>query len=118
MDIRHAEFQAMADVFLGAGFDPVKLKQVEDLQIEAHRNQAALARRHELHQIGDEEYVTAANALIGETLRRCEGVLGAKAFGELFGTSPDEDNGLIDRVAFLDKSTSAASSAHSPMGPR
>ena len=115
MDIRHAEFQAMADVLLGAEFNPVQLKQVEDLQVEAHRSQAALAQRRQRHELSDEEYITAANTIIADTLKKCEGILGAQAFSELFGVPPQEVNGLIDRKAFLENSTPGAAKPGRPV---
>jgi hypothetical protein len=108
IDVRHAEFKAMTDVFLGEDFDPVKLQQVEDLQVEAHRNQAALARRHERHELSDDEYIAAANASSETAFRRCESILGAETCSKLFGVSVDEVIGLIDRTAFLDNSPSVA----------
>lgn len=100
MDVRHAEFGAMADVFLGVDYDPVKLRQVEDLQVALHQRQAELSRRHDQGEISDEEYVDAANAAINDTFRECQTILGPEDFCKLFGSSPNEGVGLIDRAAF------------------
>ena len=101
MDVRQAEFQAMADVFLGGQFDQATLKQVEDLQITLHREQATLYRRYEAKEVGPEEYVELFNAVLLETFEKCEDVLGPENFIKLFGVPPSELAGFIDKEAFL-----------------
>src|SRR5437899_2807214 len=85
MDIRHAEFQAMADVFLGEGFDPAKLRQLEELQIALHLKQGELAQDYEAGKMGAESYVDSINALLEEDLKKCEDVLGQEDFLRFFG---------------------------------
>jgi len=101
MDIRHAEFQAMADVFLGGDFDQTKLKQVEDLQIALYLRQAELAQSYEAKKIGPEEYVDSFNTLLEETLRKCENILGQEDFLKLFGAPRSQLAGFIDKETFL-----------------
>ena len=100
MDVRQAEFQAMADVFLGENFDQAKLKQVEDLQITLHNEQATLYQRYEAQEIGPDEYVELFNAMLVETFDKCEDVLGPENFIKLFGVPRSELAGFIDKEAF------------------
>jgi hypothetical protein len=100
-DIRHAELEAMVDVFLGENYDPAKRDQVEALQIQFHEQQADLYRRRLANELSDAEYVDTCNALINETMKQCEVVLGEKDFHKLFDGSPVELANLIDRDAFL-----------------
>ena len=87
MDIRHAEFQIMADVFLGEDFDQTKLRQVEELQVALHLKQGELVQRYEAGKIRAEDYVQSINALLEETFRQCETILGQEDFLKLFGTT-------------------------------
>ena len=100
MDVRQAEFQAMADVFLGENFDQAKLKQVEDLQITLHNEQATLYQRYEAQEIGPDEYVELFNAMLVETFDKCEDVLGPENFIKLFGVPRSELAGFMDKEAF------------------
>lgn len=102
MDVRHAEFQAMASVFLGDAFDPAKLGQVEDLQLALHKQQAELYRRYESGELGPEEYVESFNTLLDESFAKCEAILGTDDFLKLFGAPRSELAGFIDRQAFLE----------------
>ncbi|MCI0421453.1 MAG: hypothetical protein L0387_03650 [Acidobacteria bacterium] len=101
MNIRHAEFQTMADVFLGEGCDRAKLEQVEKLQTALHQQQAALYQRYSQEELGAEEYVTLFNTLLDNTFTECEEILGAQDFLKLFGAPRHELGGGIDREAFL-----------------
>jgi hypothetical protein len=101
MDVRHAEFQAMASVFLGDGFDPTKLGQVEDLQIALHKQQAELYHRYDAEQLGPEEYVESFNTSLGDTFAKCEAILGPENFLKLFGAPRSELAGFIDKEAFI-----------------
>jgi hypothetical protein len=101
MDVRHAEFQAMASVFLGDGFDPAKLAQVEDLQIALHKQQAELYRRYDAEQLGPEEYVESFNTSLDDTFSKCETILGPEDFLRLFGAPRSELAGFIDKEAFI-----------------
>jgi hypothetical protein len=106
MDIRQAELQSMVDVFLGPDYDPVKRRQVEDLQVALHQQQAELFRRHQQADMSDEQYALAAKAVIKDAFKKCEKILGQEDFRKLFGSSPHEAAGLIDKAAFLGKSSS------------
>jgi hypothetical protein len=101
VDVRHAEFQAMADVFLGKDYDPAKTKRVENLQIALQHHQAALAQRLNAGELQPNQYLDACNDLIASTFRKCEEVLGAEDFRKLFGSAPNELGDLIDRQTFL-----------------
>lgn len=101
VDVRHEEYAAMVDVFLGADFDAAKRKQVEDLQIVLHQQDVALYRRFHDGELSAEQYVDEANALLDETARKCEEILGAADFEKLFGAPRAELTGMIDREAFL-----------------
>jgi uncharacterized protein (DUF4415 family) len=101
MDVRHAEFQAMASVFLGDGFDPTKLEQVEDLQIALHKQQAELYQRYDAGQLGAEEYVESFNTSLDETFSKCEAILGREDFLRLFGAPRSDLAGFIDKDAFI-----------------
>jgi len=101
MDIRNAEFQAMADVFLGEDFDQTKLRQVEELQITLHLKQSELAQSYEAGKIRAEDYVQSVNALLEETFRQCENILGQEDFLKLFGAPRSQLAGLVDQETFL-----------------
>lgn len=101
MDIRHEEFPAMASVFLGDGFDPTKLGQVEDLQIALHKRQAELYQRYEAEELDPEEYVESFNTSLDNTFAECEAILGTEDFIKLFGAPRSELSGFIDRESFL-----------------
>src|SRR5438094_981552 len=75
IDVRRAEFEALADVFLGEVYDPLKRKQLEDLQIALHQQQAALHARWQDGELSDQAYLDSANAQIDELLKNCEEVL-------------------------------------------
>lgn len=100
-DIRHAEFQAMADAFLGKGYDPTKLQRVEELQIALHKQQAELYRKYEDAKLIPEEYVDSVNNTIAATFLKYEKLLGKEDFLRLFGAPLSELSGLIDKEIFL-----------------
>jgi len=101
MDIRHAEFQEMANVYLGKDFDGGKLWLVESLQTALHDGQAELYRRFQAHELEAEQYVELFNALLDDTFAACEAILGTENFLKLFGAPRAELAGFIDREAFL-----------------
>lgn len=100
-DTRHAEFQVMADVFLGEDYDRAKVEQVENLQIALRKEQAVLSQRYKDKKLSSEEYVDSFNALLDNTFTKCEDVLGQKDFLKLFGAPRHELAGFIDKEAFL-----------------
>jgi hypothetical protein len=100
-DIRHAEFQAMADVFLGEDFDRRKLEHVERLQRAFHEQQVVLYQRYKAEELNPEEYVESFNTLLDNTFTQCEDILGKKNFRKLFGAPRSELGGFIDKDAFL-----------------
>jgi hypothetical protein len=106
MDIRQAELDSMVDAFLGPDYDPTKRRQVEELQIALHKQQAELARRRDQGEMSDKQFVEAANAVIEDTFKKCENILGQEDFRKLFGSSLHEAAGLINGEAFLGKSCS------------
>jgi hypothetical protein len=57
MDVRHEEFMAMANAFLGPHFDRVKLAQVELLQLALHDALAKLASELDSHRIERSRYL-------------------------------------------------------------
>lgn len=101
VDIRHAEFQAMADVFLGKDFDQTKLKQVEDLQITLYSKRVELYRSYESGKMEPEEYVRSFNVLLEETFKKCEDILGQENFLKLFHAPRNQLAGFIDEEIFL-----------------
>lgn len=101
MDTRHAEFQAMAEVFLGRDYDRAKLQQVENLQILLREQQASLLLLYEAQKLSPEKYVDAVNALIASTFAKCEKIIGEKDFVKLFGAPRRELGGFIDKQIFL-----------------
>lgn len=101
MDIRHAEFRAMADVFLGNDFDRSKLAQVESLQLALHERQAELYQQYETGELDPEQYVESYNSLLRVTFAKCETILGFEHFQKLFGAPRSELAGFIDKQAFL-----------------
>ncbi|MGV7207797.1 hypothetical protein ACLB1G_08075 [Oxalobacteraceae bacterium A2-2] len=100
-DIRHEEFAAMADVYLGADFDKAKLVEIETLQVRLHAEQDALITGLESKSISPEQYVDACNKLIQDFAVRCEQVLGKADFNKLFGIERGEAGVLIDKDIFL-----------------
>lgn len=101
MDLRHEEFMAMADAFLGPHFDRVKLAQVELLQLALHDALANLARELDSHRIERSRYVDEVNKVHADIAQRCEAILGRSDFLKLFGVTPLEAGGYIDKEVFL-----------------
>jgi hypothetical protein len=101
VDVRHEEFMAMADAFLGAGFDRVKLAQVESLQLALHEAQVKLSRELDAHLIDRPSFVDEVNELHAHIARQCETILGPPNFFKLFGVTPAEAGAYIDKEQFL-----------------
>ena len=99
--IRHAEFQAMADVFLGEDYDQAKLGEVEKLQIVLHQKQTELYKNYEAQEIGPKAYVDSVNGLIGTTFREIEAILGQADFEALFGMRRLQMACMINKKRFL-----------------
>jgi hypothetical protein len=104
MDVRHEEFMAMADAFLGPGFDRAKLAQVESLQLALQEGQARLCEELDAHRIDGSRYVDEANMLHARIARHCEAILGPADFLRLFGVSPSAVSAHIDKDLFLEQS--------------
>lgn len=105
MDVRHDEFQAMADVFLGENYDRTKLEAVEGLQIALRQQQETLLERYKGGQMAPEQYVDEFNKGLLETFASIERVLGARDFLRLFGAPIDQLGGYIDKETFLREET-------------
>ena len=101
MDVRHEEFMAMADAFLGKDFDRKKLIAVEVLQLRLHDEQAELYKQLESHQIDKNGYVEKVNKVHVSIARSCEKILGARNFRVLFGATPNEICSHIDKAVFV-----------------
>ena len=101
MNVRHDEFMAMADAFLGEGFDRAKLAQVESLQLALHEGQAELSKALAANLLEPTDYVDAVNRLHALTAQQCETILGSHNFLMLFGIPPAEAGSYIDKEQFL-----------------
>lgn len=101
IDIRHEEFAAMADVYLGAGFDKAKLVEIETLQVLLHAEQEALVAGLSAKSISLDQFVDACNKLAQDFATRCEQVLGKADFNKLFGIERGDAGALIDKDIFL-----------------
>jgi hypothetical protein len=99
-DVRHEEFSAMFDAFLGKQYDAAKRKQVEDLQVALHQQDVELQQRLQVGELNAEQYVDASNAVMEETARKCEAILGPADFEKLFGATRAELTGMIEGEAF------------------
>lgn len=104
MDLRHEEFMAMADAFLGPGFDPIKLARVESLQLALRDAQAALSKTLQAQQIDRIRYFEEVSKVHGSIAKQCEAILGPANFIKLFGVTPREIGANIDMEAFLAQS--------------
>jgi hypothetical protein len=92
------EFRALADVNLGEGYDPEKISRVAHLQRELRDNQARLAAELDGKTITADEYVERLAALLSDTARACEEVLGSADFETLFGVPADSAADLLSSV--------------------
>lgn len=101
MDVRHEEFMAMADAFLGQGYDRAKLAKVESLQLALQEAQAGLYQALSSHRIDRRRYVDEVNRIHNAIAQQCEAILGASDFVKLFGATPAEISGHIDKEVFL-----------------
>jgi hypothetical protein len=101
MDVRHGEFMAMADEFLGKRFDREKLARVEALQLALHEAMQGLARALQSHEIDRVRYLDEVSKLNISIALQCETILGSANFIKLFGTSPAEIGSVIDPEVFL-----------------
>jgi hypothetical protein len=101
MDVRHEEFMAMADAFLGEGFDRAKLAQIESLQLALHDGQAELSKALAANLVEPADYVDAVNRLHARTAQQCETILGSPSFLMLFGVPASEAGAYIDKEQFL-----------------
>lgn len=104
MDVRHEEFVAMTEAFLGPDYDGEKLAQVESEQLALQQTQARLADDLAMQRIGPSEYLNRVNRIHAETAQRCESILGAEDFEKLFGVPVSEIGPYIDKEAFMQTS--------------
>ncbi len=101
MDVRHEEFMAMAEAFLGEDFDRAKLAQIESLQLALHEGQAELGKALAANLVEPTKYVDAVNRLHTHTAQQCETILGSHNFLKLFGVTPAEAGSYIDKEQFV-----------------
>lgn len=101
MNVRHEEFQAMADVFLGENYDRGKLDAVERLQLAIGKMQAKLSAQLDEGKLTPEQYVERFNDKLAETFGNIERILGADDFQRLFRAPRDQLGGYIDKEAFM-----------------
>lgn len=101
MDIRHEEFAAMAEVYLGPSYDQDKLAEVERVQIRMQEGQNALATAFDTNSLTAEQYVDACNQLLQDSTLICERILGPDHFKMLFGVDANEAVGIIDKETFM-----------------
>lgn len=100
-DVRHLEFQAMADFRLGEGFDPKRLKQVEEEQIALDQSEAEFTRLYESHQLTAEQHFESLQSAFEKTLEKYEDILGRHDFERLFGVTRSEAIRLVNRDTFF-----------------
>ncbi len=101
LDVRHAEFHAMVESFLGKNYDQTKINQIEELQTEMVGRQARLAEQYQRAEIGPSEYVDRFNAMANATFDEMKRNLGEEDFIKLFGPPPDRSMGMIDKETFI-----------------
>jgi hypothetical protein len=104
MDLRHQEFMAMADTYLGPRFNRGKLAETEALQLALHEAQGALAGLLDRQQIDRRGYFEALNNLQVSIARQCVAILGTANFVKLFGVDPSEVAATLDKEIFLGQS--------------
>lgn len=101
MNVRHEEFQAMADVFLGKNYDRGKLGAVERLQVSIGKMQAKLSAQLDEGKLTPEQYVDQFNDELAETFENIERILGTDDFQRLFRVPRDQLGGYIDKETFM-----------------
>ena len=101
MDVRHEEFVAMTEAFLGPDYDASKLAEVESQQLALQHAQAELANDLAARRIGPTQYLDRVNEVHAEIAERCESILGPDDFQKLFGVPAAEIGPYIDEEAFL-----------------
>jgi hypothetical protein len=100
-EMERQEFQALADVSLGEGYDPVKLAQVGQLRLGLRSEQARLVRQLGNRHISRLQYLNLLNELLTRTYSECAKILGTQDFEKLFGTPLNEVVNMVDRDLFL-----------------
>lgn len=99
-DVRHAEFEAMTDVFLGPDFDRGKLERVERLQVSLLDRHAELFRQHENGEMSSGKCVDSLNRATNDVFAEIEGILGPDGFLKLFGVPRHEAAAWFDEESF------------------
>jgi hypothetical protein len=102
MNIRHQEFRAMTDVFLGPDYDQEKLREIEVLQVELQDVDAWLFARYERGAMNARRYVEMLNEFASMIFHRCEEILGERGFEQLFGAPLSERQWHLDEKTFLE----------------
>ena len=102
-EIRHNEFQALTEAFLGKHYDQEKLRLVEQEQTNLDDLRSQLIKKYKSKKLTPEDYVDQVNRLILETFKKIEKILGAKDFLKLFAADPEHAGGYIDKDLFLSR---------------
>lgn len=79
----------IADTSLGKDYDVTKLQKIESLQIDLHKLQAEIAKKHDNGELNDKEFVNELYRAIKLTFKQCEDILGTENFQKLFLGHPD-----------------------------
>jgi hypothetical protein len=101
MDVRHEEFMAMTEAFLGPDYDSSKLAEVESQQLALQSAQAELAAALASNRIGPNQYLERVNSVHAEIAERCESILGPEDFQKLFGVPASQIGPYIDKETFM-----------------
>jgi SWIB/MDM2 domain len=91
----------MFDACLGADYDAERRRHVQNAQLDLFREQRDLYNALRHGAISPEVYVDRINTVLRETFEECQVVLGASDFVKLFGETPQNVSGYVDKVAFL-----------------
>jgi hypothetical protein len=97
--VSRQELQAMAEVYLGENYDRSKIDAVARLQEAMQESHKALVSDFKSGRINAGIYVDRLRAVLLETAKKCEQVLGAEDYFKLFGVTPAAAAGVLDLPA-------------------
>jgi len=100
MDVRHEEFKAMTEIFLGRDYEKAKLHAVEGEQIKLRRAQMELYRKYSEKIITAEAYAERLQVAINDAFSACLRILGQADFAKLFGNIDPAT--LMDPTKFIE----------------